>query len=378
MPKISVILTSFNHDKYIQEAIDTVLNQTLADFELIILDDCSSDNSWGLINQYSDPRIKAYRSEGQGEVACRLNNAISEVAAGEYIAIHHSDDAWEPDKLEKQVAYLQAHPEVGAVFTKARVIAEDSTPLPDGQHFYVRFFDQPNRTRHEWLRYFFSQGNALCHPSVLIRKVCYQECGLYRYGMAQVPDLDMWMRLCLKYEIHILPDQLVRFRARANDANASGNRPDTRIRGVYEYYKLLPTYQKIESFTELVKVFPSAKKYERGVECDRDFALAMVALEEKPFPFTQLFGLDLLFAIISDPQRAANIKRLYDFDYHNFIALTAQHDVFAREELVARDNIIAERDKVITARDASIDHIYASRSWRLTKPLRTIANLFTR
>jgi len=378
VPKISVILTSFNHAKYIQEAIDTVLNQTLADFELIILDDCSSDNSWGLINQYSDPRIKAYRSEGQGEVACRLNNAISEVAAGEYIAIHHSDDAWEPDKLEKQVAYLQAHPEVGAVFTKARVIAEDSTPLPDGQHFYVRFFDQPNRTRHEWLRYFFSQGNALCHPSVLIRKVCYQECGLYRYGLAQVPDLDMWMRLCLKYEIHILPDKLVRFRARADDANASGNRPDTRIRGVYEYYKLLPTYQMIESFAELVKVFPSAKKYDRGDESNRDFALAMVALEEKPFPFTQLFGLDLLFGIISDPQCAANIKRLYDFDYRNFIALTAQHDVFAREELVARDNIIAGRDKVIAARDATIDHIYASRSWRLTRPLRAIANLLTR
>ncbi|MDD1605895.1 MAG: glycosyltransferase, partial [Methylococcaceae bacterium] len=65
MPKISVILTSFNHEKYIQEAIDSVLNQTFTDFELIIWDDASTDNSWDLINQYSDPRIKAFRNDVQ-------------------------------------------------------------------------------------------------------------------------------------------------------------------------------------------------------------------------------------------------------------------------------------------------------------------------
>ena len=66
MPKVSVILTSFNHAKYICEAIESTLNQTFTDFELIILDDCSSDNSWDLINQYTDPRIKAFRSEVTG------------------------------------------------------------------------------------------------------------------------------------------------------------------------------------------------------------------------------------------------------------------------------------------------------------------------
>ena len=103
MPKVSVILTSFNHSKYIREAIESTLNQTFADFELIILDDCSSDNSWDLINQYTDPRISAFRSERPGEVVGRLNKAISELASGEYIAIHHSDDAWGLNKLQVQV-----------------------------------------------------------------------------------------------------------------------------------------------------------------------------------------------------------------------------------------------------------------------------------
>ena len=80
MPTISVILTSFNHAKYICEAIESTLNQTFTDFELIILDDCSFDNSWDLINQYSDPRIKAFRNEVNKGPVEGLNKAISEVA----------------------------------------------------------------------------------------------------------------------------------------------------------------------------------------------------------------------------------------------------------------------------------------------------------
>jgi hypothetical protein len=76
---------------------------------LLILDDASYDNSWDLINQYSDSRIKAFRSEKLGEVVYRINNAIVELALGEYIAIHHSDDVWELSKLKKQVAFLEAN-----------------------------------------------------------------------------------------------------------------------------------------------------------------------------------------------------------------------------------------------------------------------------
>lgn len=381
MPKVSVILSSLNHAKYICEAIDSTLNQTFTDFELIILDDASSDNSWDLIKQYSDPRIKAFRSERQGEDVDLLNEAISELVAGEYIAIHHSDDVWELDKLGKQVGFLDANPEIGAVFTNAVAIGEDSSPLSDEAHFYFNVFSQPNRTRHEWLRFFFSSGNALCHPSVLIRKSCYEDCGLYRYDMVQVPDLDMWIRLCLKYEIYILPEKLVRFRVRNNEANASGNRLEVRIRAAYEYYKLLPNYSKIKSFDDLVKVFPSAEKYYRNEEADMDFVLAMVALEEKSFAPTQLFGQDLLFEAISDPTRAANIKQLYGFDRMRFFALTGQHDVFSREAIAERDGQIASLSQAVAERDGQIVSVYASIaeiresiSWRLTAPVRMVSS----
>ena len=396
MPKVSVILTSYNHGKYLREAIDSVLKQTFADFELIIWDDASSDNSWDIITTYVDPRIKAFRNEEQKRGTWGINKAIAEVASGDYIAIHHSDDVWEAEKLEKQVAFLDLHPDIGAVFTRATAIAEDGSQL-DTHHWYSTIFDQPNRSRHEWLRFFFRQGNALCHPSVLIRKVCYKQCGLYRFGFAQVGDFDMWVRVCLQFEIHILPDKLIRFRVLNNEANASGNRPEVRTRGIYELYKVLQNYRSIEHYDDLVKVFPSAHSYDRGEETDVEFALAMMACEEKPFTFTQLFGVDLLFEAISDRRRSVNLERVYGFNYKSFVALTAKQDVFSLEEVRTIRSLLAERDgqlarltqavaerdgqianlnQAVAERDAAVQAIKQSNSWKITVPLRAISSLF--
>ena len=211
MPKVSVILISYNHEKFIREAIESVLNQTFTDFELIIWDDASSDDSWAIINSYNDSRIKAFLNDETRRGIYGINKAISEVASGEYLAIHHSDDVWASEKLQKQVGFLDANPIYGAVFTKVLAIGEDGLKYKDNNNYYANIFEQPNRTRHEWLNYFFYHGNALCHPSVLIRKQCFTDCGQYRYGMAQVGDFDMWIRICLKHEIYVLQEKLVYF-----------------------------------------------------------------------------------------------------------------------------------------------------------------------
>ncbi|MDP4679629.1 MAG: glycosyltransferase, partial [Cyclobacteriaceae bacterium] len=136
--KISVILTSFNHAKYLREAIDSTLAQTFTDFELIIWDDASTDNSWKIIQSYSDPRIKVFRNERQRRGVYGINRAITEIAEGEYIAIHHSDDVWEPEKLQKQVDFLNKNQDMGAVFTNAHIIGEESEPFVDESHFYYK------------------------------------------------------------------------------------------------------------------------------------------------------------------------------------------------------------------------------------------------
>src|SRR5918996_735994 len=136
--RVSVILTSYNHAKYLKEAIDSVLNQTFKDFELIIWDDASTDDSWQIITNYSDIRIKSFRNEMQRRGVWGLNKAIQEIASGEYIAVHHSDDMWEPQKLEKQVAFLDEHPEIGAVFSQAFIINENNKLLKNSTHAYYK------------------------------------------------------------------------------------------------------------------------------------------------------------------------------------------------------------------------------------------------
>lgn len=343
MPKVSVILTSFNHDKYLREAIDSVLDQTFEDFELIIWDDASSDVSWHLIGLYKDPRIVAFRNDHRKGEAFGLNHAISEVAQGQYIAIHHSDDAWEPNKLQKQVAYLDRHDEIGAVFTNATIIGEDSSLFTDRSHFYFNVFNQPNRTRHEWLRFFFKHRNALCHPSVLIRKACHDTAGLYNIGIVQYGDLDMWIRLCLRYEIHVLPEKLTRFRVRDNEANTGANRPDARIRGTYELYKVLQNYRGITRFDDLVKIFPPAAKYGRDHATDVPYVLGMMALEEASWCYARLFGQDLLFEALNDPKRKKNIERHYSWTELDFAAITGRNDVFSVERAASVQPLVIER-----------------------------------
>jgi glycosyltransferase involved in cell wall biosynthesis/Flp pilus assembly protein TadD len=326
MPRISILLTSYNHEKWLREAIESALNQTFQDFELIIWDDASTDRSWDIIGSYDDPRIRAFRNEQNVRGAYNMLKAISEVASGEYIAIHHSDDIWEADKLEKQVHILDARPELGAVFTWANVI-DDEGKTVDG-HFLQGIFAQPNKTRHEWLRYFLLRGNALCHPSILIRKQCYQDCGLYRQGLYQLPDFDMWVRLCLKYEIHVIPEALVGFRWHDDASNASTLNSETMNRYHFEEYLILENYRRIDQIDDVLKMLPWATKYLGSNGSDPGYVLARALLDIAPCGSTRLFAQKILFDFISSPEQATRIRALHGFGSVDLREITKQGVIF--------------------------------------------------
>ncbi len=326
--RVAVVLTSFNHARFLPQAIDSVLNQTFQDFELIIWDDGSTDESWEIIRGCGDPRIRAFRNE-DSQSGWGFRKAVLQVRSGEYIAIHHSDDVWEPPKLEKQVAFMDQNPEYGAVFSNAMTIGDDGAPYRNPLHAYYNIFDQPNRSRHEWLRRFFYQGNALCHPSVLIRRSAFDAAGGYRFGFAQTGDMDLWVRLCLKHELHVLPERLVRFRYRPSRLNASANRRDVRVRAQFELLQIYRNYTGITRADDFRKVFPESAQYADPDGADLGFALAMAALEAPRDKVAKLFALELLFAALNDPERAARIKLLYGFDHADFVRLSARLDVFA-------------------------------------------------
>lgn len=360
MPITSVILTSFNHGNFIREAIDSILNQTFQDFELIIWDDASTDNSWEIIQSYSDPRIRAVQNSQNKGPVFGVNKAISEITQSKYIAIHHSDDIWEPGKLQIQVDFLDSNPNIGAVFTNAQPIDERGAPLADSTHFYYNIFSQPNRSRHAWLRHFFFRGNALCHPSVLIRKNCYADCGAYLDFLAQLPDFNMWIRLCAKYEIHVLADRLIKFRVHDSELNTSGNRPDVRIRDRSEFHFTLKNFFQISTFDELLSIFPEAEKYFSPNGCVPKFVLSMVALSENTLLWAKFLGIETLFELLADASASQKIKALYQFDYRDFIALTAKYDLFSLETVANLNLALAERDVTIERQTEKIARLSQS------------------
>jgi len=387
-PKVTVILSSYNHEKYIRESIESVLNQTFSDFQLIIVDDSSTDNSWQIINSYNDCRIHALQNTTNR--SSDFSEILPEDFGSDYIAVHHSDDAWEPRKLEKQVEILDSNPDIAAVFTHVQIIDEEGKPFTDEKNFYFDVFDQPNRSRFEWLNHFFYKGNVLCHPSLLIRTRCIKEIE-FTNGLAQLPDFDKWIQLCLKHEIFVIQEKLTLFRVRAQELNVSGDRPETRIRLLFEYLQTLKHYLKIPNIEDFLQIFPQAEKYINEQNSDLLFALGMLSVETGNNAAIRLFGLNLLFDALNAPNRAVRLEKYQHFDKKSFINLTAQHDVFNYEvvhnhknQLQKKNNKIKELEQQIKEMDQEIHKLeqqwrgreqeilfYAlSKSWRFTRPFR--------
>ena len=361
MPKVSVILTSYNHAEYIKYAIESVLNQTYTDYELIIWDDCSTDKSWEIINSYKDPRIKAYRSEKN--MWCGYINKTLDLASGKYIAIHHSDDIWEPEKLEKQVRFLDSHPKHGAVFSLAEIIDDNGAPFANTDHFYCSIFNKENRSRHQWLNFFFYNCNCICHPSILIRKECYETVGYYDSRLAQLPDFDMWVRLCMKYEIHIIHENLIKFRLHENRSNESDN-PEAPYRHIFEYIKILNNFLNIRGKEEIIKIFPEISSIinEKHL-ADSDiirYAVAQLALKTAKNAH-HVFALDTLYCLLGQQKIAEKLERIAGFTYRDFKVLTGESEIRALETLIREKDIrivtLEETIKEQTARISALDRI---------------------
>ena len=332
-PKVSVLLTSYNHAAFVAASIESVLSQTFADFELLIVDDGSKDNSREIIKTFDDPRIKFFLYEENRGSNVAIREAMNS-ARGKYIAVHHSDDLWAPEKLERQVAFLDANENFAACFTFVEFVDEQGNPQElDAEDNYKNVFDKDNRSRAEWLNYFFYNANCLCHPSAMVRREAYENFKLLdMHGFWQLPDYLMWIRLCFRAEIFILPERLTKFRLRRErQENTSAAAYDKLIRADLEFFFIAQEFA--ENFTDdkfFLEVFPEAKKFLVDGKINRRFALAQLYLEKKSFATAafQLAGLELLKNLLNSSADAAQIKNLYGYDEKSFLRDGGSFDVF--------------------------------------------------
>ena len=253
-PLVTVVMPCYNHEKYVREAIESVLNQTYPNIEFIVVENGSTDGSRAIIQEY-ESRLKAIYLEQNSLAEAAVIFHRQENARGKYFAFMTSDDIWMPDKIEKQVDYLESHPECGACFTWTEYFDENMVPIYD---YTYTLYKEKNRTPSEWVAKFWLDGNCLCAPSYLMRME--KEMEMYATASMGIPfyqlsDLYQWiMYLVLGNTFYVLPEVLVKMRKHAVAISYS---EDAGIRAMNEsasmcrlILEVLPDDMFIEAFHE--------------------------------------------------------------------------------------------------------------------------------
>ena len=212
-PIISILMGVYNCEKYLGEVIESLLAQTLTDFELIIVDDGSTDRSGNILERYAahDKRIHVITQENEG-VGRAVNNAL-QLARGRYIARSDADDFSYPERLEKQLAFMESNPDVVMVGTSVMWI--DPLGIPIGLC--------PMEYDHELIEIELLKGNgsAICQPSVMIRTDVLKNIGGYDNRWRVTEDLDLFLRLAEVGRLTNMREVLVNWRQHLASTNHS-------------------------------------------------------------------------------------------------------------------------------------------------------------
>lgn len=230
--QVSIIMPSYNTGRFISETIESVLAQSYSDWELIIVDDCSTDDTDEMIGQYlTDERIRYIKNKNNSGAAVSRNRALRE-AKGKWIAFLDSDDLWEPDKLKKQIAFMENN---GYHFSYTNYIEIDEESAPNGKSV-----TGPKRiTKHGMYNY------------------CWMGCLTVMYdaetvGLIQIEDIKknndyaMWLKVCKKANCFLLNETLARYRKRSGSISNHG------------YMKLIKWHYKLHREVEKMNAFLAA------------------------------------------------------------------------------------------------------------------------
>lgn len=200
--KVSIIIPTYNRAYCIERSIRSVLAQTYQEFELLIVDDGSSDNTQDVVNSIGDERIRYIKMPENKGVAAARNEGIRQ-ASYEYIAFQDSDDVWKPDKLEKQIQALSKNPQAGLIYCAYECYEEDGSIgiTPDEG---MPLCDKQGDIYHKLLC-----RNTIGAPTVLARKECFMKAGLFCERMTCLEDWELFVRIAKEYEILFLEEPLV-------------------------------------------------------------------------------------------------------------------------------------------------------------------------
>ena len=373
--KVSVIMSAYNHAPYVGAAIESVLAQSHENIEFLISDDGSTDGTADVISRYKDARI-SFDASRVNKGACTSINELIKKTTSKYVCIINSDDVWpNAEKVSIQLDILKSLDHVAAVFGRAGYINEAGDSLVKENLDGGLVFDQSNRSQGQWLERFFMLGNCFCHPSMMIRRNCYEKLGFYKNSLRQVPDFEMWVRLLKQHDVFISEETLVNFRLLPG-RNASCNLGKNYPRIINEHYLVNRTF-----FSEISdKIFLdgfSQHFVNQGVMDSRHLEVEKTLLYFHPgsiFQRTnQIIGLEKIYSLLQEEDSRELLNAEYGIDDHWFHEKASQvHVMFDRE---INENRVAKLEAENYVLSRKVEDMHRSLSWKITVPFRALRDL---
>lgn len=200
MPEVSIVIPSYNSEKYIETTLNSVLNQTFTDIEIIVIDDGSIDRSPAIIRSFGSPvRLISQRNSG---VSTARNRGISE-ASGEFICFVDSDDYWFPEKIASQMEVFRAHPEVGAVYSSFLPWRSDDHECfpPPGSYILEGSKEEIDPEYSGWVYHLFLLDCWMLTSTSMFRREVLDKCGVFDSTLPCGEDWDLWLRIAREYPI---------------------------------------------------------------------------------------------------------------------------------------------------------------------------------
>lgn len=389
---VSIIMVNYNHGDFIAEAIESVLNQSYKNWELIIVDDGSTDQSCDIIRKYTDKRIRPIFLKENSHICVATNIGLNRVS-GEYVARLDSDDVWKMSKLEKQVNYLENNKHIALCFTKLNIINKYSQIVKreDEEQLY-NLYDNRQKSRSDWLKFFFFYGNSLIQSSLLMRLEVVKRVGLFNLAYVQAHDFDFFIRAAKHFEFGFVEEPLTNYR-RIEKQNSEVN-PENDLRFFNEYMNIRLHFFDdfsdelfIETFQECF-VNKGASSHEELL-CEQAFLLMQCVGENNLNP---VLGLIKMEELLNRPDTCAILEKEYHFTPKMFYEENKKRQFYSYELYKKERDLRYELQKVKESNRHQQDHIdllleiknqqqeyieqlQNSISWKITKPIRNLRKI---
>ncbi len=228
-PAVSVITPTYNRANFLKKSIQSVLRQTFGDFEIIVINNYSDDNTLEVVNSFNDDRIKIINFKNEGIIAKSRNQGIMN-SSGRYIAFLDDDDLWCPDKLELQVKYLESNPDFGLVYSNALIIDEHDNRKG--------LLINPKQAKTGSVFLNLLTDTFIPALTVLMRRGIVETNGLFNEEpcMRAAEDYEYWLRASLKFDFGYIDKPLALYRVHSGGASKAINRPLLRQKVLQSFF----------------------------------------------------------------------------------------------------------------------------------------------